>query len=331
MGKGRGKGGDEIGPAVIGCCCFCVTAVITMIVVLAMGFQTIETNVVAFHYDGNAMKLEEDPNGGPVLYTSPGLEFVGPGHRFISYSTLEQTMNFEGDKKLVGRTSDGLEITIDFSFQYLLDTTQDSLKALYDKFGDRPKKMQRMFRNVAYWAALDALSKYTAYEANEQKEALGSSLQSRINAKLNQYFSASITQLQLSDVGLPYEIANAITETQSVKENINAATNAKDTAAVAAQTLVYNAELDAEVTIYAAEATAAATITTATADASAIVTQAKAQADAYKVLFDELVGHFGEDFNSDDMLKYIWLESLGEVDSGAAVYNVDKPNSILFD
>ena len=34
--------------------------VITLIVVLAMGFQTVETNVVAFHYDGNAMKLEED-------------------------------------------------------------------------------------------------------------------------------------------------------------------------------------------------------------------------------------------------------------------------------
>ena len=61
------------------------------------------------------------------MYTSPGLEFVGPGHYFIPYSTLEQTMKFSGGKKLVGRTSDGLEISVSFHFQYLLDTTQDSL------------------------------------------------------------------------------------------------------------------------------------------------------------------------------------------------------------
>jgi len=312
--------------ALVGGCCFCVTVVITLIVVLAMGFQTIETNVVAFHYDGNAMKLEADDHG-PVLYTSPGLEFVGPGHYFISYSTLEQTMDFSD---LLGRTSDGLAIGVDFSFQYLFDTTQDGLTGLYDKFGNRPAKMERMFRNVAYWAALDALSKYSSYEANEQKEALASSLQDKIGQRLNQYFKASVTQLQLAGVTLPEEIAEAITKTQSVKENINAAINAKDTAAVAAQTLVYNAELDADVTIYAAEAAATATITTATADSSAIVTKAKAEADAYKVLFDELKTEY-PDFTSDDMLNYIWLESLGEVDTGSAVYNVDKPSRISFD
>ena len=54
-------------------------------------------------------------------------------------------------------------------------------------------------------------------------------------------------------VTLPEAIANAILDTQSIKEQINAAENAKDTAAVNAQTSVYNAELDAGVTIYTAE------------------------------------------------------------------------------
>lgn len=319
-----GKGG-EMNPVLLGGGCFCCSAIITLIVVLAMGFQTIETNVVAFEYDGNAMKLLED-----TIYTAPGLEFVGPGHYFISYSTLEQTMSFTGGNKLTGRTSDGLAITVAFEFQYLYDTTKDSLLSLYSKFGNRPNKMNRMFRNIAYWAALDALSEYSAYEANEQKEALSASLQSSINEKLKHHFKASITQLQLSGVELPLEISNAITDTQSVKENINAATNAKDTAKVAAQTLVYNAELDADVTIYAAEATAAATLTTANAEAAAILTQAKAEADAYKVMYDELRQHFDGDFTENDMLNYIWLESLGEVDSGRAVYNIEKPDSLLF-
>ena len=91
---------------------------------------------------------------------------------------------------------------------------------------------------------------------------------------------------------------------------------------------MYNAELDADVTVYAAEATATATITTATADASAILTQAKADADAYKVLYDELRDHFDGDFDVSDMVKYVWLESLGQVDSGSAVYNVDVPNRV---
>jgi regulator of protease activity HflC (stomatin/prohibitin superfamily) len=279
--------------------------------------------VVAFHYDGNAMQLLDDD-----VKTSPGLEFVGPGHYFISYSTLEQTMKFGS---LTGRTSDGLKITVSFEFQYLYDTHKDSLLALYYKFGNRKDKQDRMFKNVARWAALDALSQFSAYEANEQKEALGTALQNRIDAKLQHYFKSSITQLQLSGVVLPDAIANAIIETQSVKENINAAVNAKETAKVTAQTEIYNAELDAEVTLYAGEATASATITTATAEASAIITQYKAEADAYKVLYEELQQHYGAaEFTTTDMLNYIWLESLGEVNEGAAVFNVDKPNTLTY-
>ena len=60
-------------------------------------------------------------------------------------------------------------------------------------------------------------------------------------------------QTQTQGVTLPDAIANAILDTQSIKEQINAASNAKDTAAVNAQTSVYNAELDAAVTLYTAE------------------------------------------------------------------------------
>ena len=70
-------------------------------------------------------------------------------------------------------------------------------------------------------------------------------------------------QTQTQGVTLPDAIANAILDTQSIKEQINAASNAKDTAAVNAQTSVYNAELDAAVTLYTAEPTWATTATLA--------------------------------------------------------------------
>lgn len=311
-----------------GCCC-CLTVIITLSVVLGMGFKTINTNVVAFKYDGNAMALKEDE-----METSPGLKFVGPGRYYVEYTTLEQTMSFP---KLKGRTADGLEIEVNFEFQYKYEATKDSLLNIYYMFGNRDTKRKNTFKQFAYSGAMDALAEYTAYEANEQKDALANTLKSKIQMKMHSMFGTSITTLQLSGVTLPSAIANAILDTQSIKEQINAASNAKDTAAVNAQTSVYNAELQAAVTLYTAESTATAVMTEATADASAITTEYVAEADAYKVLYDELTDYFNDEqnghsgtFDTDDFLNYVLLESLEDVSNGEVFFNVDKPDQLAY-
>ena len=45
------------------CVFLCNQVIITLSVVLGMGFKIINTNVVAFKYDGNAMALKEDVSG----------------------------------------------------------------------------------------------------------------------------------------------------------------------------------------------------------------------------------------------------------------------------
>lgn len=298
---------------------FAFSAVLTTAIVVGVGFKTVDTNVVAFDYDSNALKLNEDD-----AYTTAGLEFIGPGHYFVTYTTLEQTLEY---KSLTGRTFDGLQVTVAFQLQYLYDTTPDSLLALYYQFGTRKPLEKRAFRRIAKVAALDGLAKFTAYDVKQQQEEVASKLESTISHRLEEVFGATVTTLQLSDVTLPDAINTAITDTLTVEQNVIAAGNLQDTARVTAQTEVYEAELDAEVTVYTAESQATALLTAAEADASAIRTTLMAEADAYLIMFKTLQGHF-PDFNSTDMLNYIWLESLQDSESASVVYDVDTISSV---
>lgn len=316
-----------------GGCLFCIffafASIITGGVILIVSFADgrVNENEIAFKYDSNALRLyETDP------YTSAGLNMVGPGYRLVKFTTLEQSAEFGS---LGGRTVDGMKIVVGFQFQYKFDTSPESLIQLYYYFGtrkanggiDNPRRKKAIYE-VAYVAALDALATYTAYDAKQKQEELAASLMSKIHNKLHGMFGITVTNLQLEGVELPDSVADAISKTLAVEQNVKTAENTQATVMVSSETAIQNAGLEAEVTIYTAEEQANALLTAAEASADAILTTMKAEAAAYKVLYDKVNTYYSarqDPFSKDDFINYVWMQSLQGSTSAKKIFDVDLP------
>jgi len=141
-------------------------------------------------------------------------------------------------------------------------------------------------------------------------------------------FGISVTNLQLQGVELPDSVANAISETLAVEQNVKTAENTQATTAVSAETAIQNAVLEAEVTVYTAEEQANALLTAAEAEADAIITTMKAEADAYKVLYDDVSEYYAtrqETFSKDDFVNYVWMKALQDSTSAKKIFDVELP------
>ena len=59
--------------------CCVVSVLITIIVIVAISFKSLDDNEVGIHYNPNAVSIDEE-----TLYER-GTTFLGPGHRFIIF------------------------------------------------------------------------------------------------------------------------------------------------------------------------------------------------------------------------------------------------------
>lgn len=93
-----------------------------------------------------------------------GLHHIGFGHSFLKFPKTVQTIEFSKEKNanrgaIESRTLDGLEVSLEVSFQYLLQ--QDNLFKLYNLYGPL---YPIVFQNVAIDVLTEEATKYTAYE-----------------------------------------------------------------------------------------------------------------------------------------------------------------------
>jgi len=63
-----------------------ISAVITIIVVIAVSFAKLEAYEVGLEYNPNTVKINEGK-----LYTE-GIHFLGPGHYFIKFNRQQRTI-----------------------------------------------------------------------------------------------------------------------------------------------------------------------------------------------------------------------------------------------
>ena len=93
-----------------------------------------------------------------------GMYYLGIGHSFIKFPKNVQTIEFSHERSanrgpIDSRTLDGLEVTLEISFQYVLQP--EHLFNLYNKYGPFYTKV---FQNVAIDILTEEATKYTAYE-----------------------------------------------------------------------------------------------------------------------------------------------------------------------
>ena len=99
------------------CICICAVSCITGIILLILGFSSLEATEWGLDYSWISKTVD------PTVREN-GLYFIGIGHSFYKFPKNVQTIEFSKDRNanrapIESRTSDGLEVVLEISFQYV--------------------------------------------------------------------------------------------------------------------------------------------------------------------------------------------------------------------
>jgi hypothetical protein len=146
-------------------CCTCAAGSITLGILLILSFSSIEVNEIALDYSGFSKSVGKD------VYT-PGIHFLGVTHSFIKYPSTVLTIDFSSEREanapsVKSRTSDGLEVDIEISFQYLIQSNK--LYDLYMKYADN---YQIPFEKIALDVLTDIATRHNADNFFFEKEKI---------------------------------------------------------------------------------------------------------------------------------------------------------------
>mmetsp|Transcript_29290 Transcript_29290/g.38503 ORF Transcript_29290/g.38503 Transcript_29290/m.38503 type:complete len:319 (+) Transcript_29290:67-1023(+) len=312
--------------------CYCIAICIAVVIILVtistligLSFAVLAPNYVGFDYNGVQINVDETN-----LYEE-GRYFLGLGHSFIRFPTLQVSVTFgeaseDGDGSIYGRTKDGLQIILDVSFQYKLDASADTLWELYGNF---LTDYNDDFKVFAAAAILDAASTYTAFDSINERESLAADMETAVSNALVAY-GATVQTLQLENIELPSGFSSAIDATIEAEQEADQAQFEQISAGINAETTILEAELQAEITLVNANATAVSTKLAADAEAASITVQLEAERVSYGNLLQRLRSKYGDDFNPSHMLSYIWVNAIQEANLENLIVQIDKPSEVKF-
>jgi len=354
----------------------CCAMIITIAVLVGVSFHVIQPNYVGFDYSGLSLTVDKT-----TLWTE-GRHMTGPNHQFYVFPTTEQTVQLNAP----GRTKDGLDMTYDVSFQYLLKADTESLFELYQMFGipnfestdlaaegdadagddeirrlkeddedegegetdkdggvtdGKDEKANNIASSANYESAVIAMAtsalsqatgKYTAFQCVKNYESLWLTMQEAVADKLGA-FHMVVNRLQLLDITLPQEFKDAVDATTVAEQEATSLTYQKVSADITAQANIEQAKINAELTLYQANHNADGIHATGQAKAEAIAKQLAEEAATFEVVQQTFETNVWEGSDTDaqrqqQLITYIWLESLKATSAGHMVYNVDKPNAM---
>jgi len=185
---------------------------------------TVVLTVVSFHYVGpNEMGLDYNIAtkyvDNEMLYTE-GNHYTGLGHYFIKYPRNSQTVRFDGIQyeKMNSRSSDGMNVILECSFQYNLKENADDISALFNDFGT--DQYELAFVRVARNVLRDVASQYTAINLSGNMSTVEIAMTTQLQTNITD-LHASISTFQLIDVQLPQKFNNTIAALDNLSLMIN--------------------------------------------------------------------------------------------------------------
>lgn len=194
---------------------FCCFAIITMIVLLAISFKSIEATEFGIKYSSYSKKIDTNK-----IYDE-GTHFVGPSSRFIKFPLEVKPVKFNA-KDFSIRTKDGMRIQVTAAFQYKLKKDLAvSLKLLLD-WGEAN------FESVISKNAQDSIrTSATDFNVDDfvyDKQKVDAQMKTNLDTKLG-LMGVQLENFQLVEVVYPNAFKNIILNTQQqeieVKNVIN--------------------------------------------------------------------------------------------------------------
>lgn len=271
-----------------------VVVIAVILSILGAGLVFIEPNergVVVSPYAFRA------PNGYFPNAITPGLRWIVPGERVITYSISRQTYTMSvaaqegqitGDDSIRARTEDGQEVTIDASIVYSIDTT----KVIQLHINWQNRYENEIVRPAARNAIRDAVSQYSVEEIVSTKRA---EMEGAITNILTEKFAQNdllLVDFLLRDIHFSPEYAAAVEQKQIAEQQ-----------AQQAQLVVEQKRQEAEQARQVAQGQADAAVIAAQGAADAQIIQAQAQAEA-----NELIGQSIQ--QNPEILQYEYILKL---------------------
>ena len=212
-----------------------------------MSIQSIGLNEYGLFYSFYSKTVSQTPS-------LSGYYLVLPGNSFIVFPRSVQTIEFsfdtEADRGFIeSRTSDGLEVLLEISFQYQL--IPEHLYDLYMKYELHYKKT---LLTLAVDSLTDMATKYTAYDFFMNRGGIGNEMEQALNEVLRRQVYCAVVFFQLRDVDLPDAFEDAIQLTEVKKQEIHKAEARTKKTKVQIQTDLITAELQVQTIRSKAEA-----------------------------------------------------------------------------
>jgi len=267
-------------PKVISCG-FCS---IFLAVIVATSFASLEATELGLNYSWIGSSVDDKA-------LTSGLYFLGPGHSFLKFPSTVQTIQFSLDHDSVGpplrsRTSDGLEVSLEISFQYQLNVT--TLRKLYDKFG---ADFEPIYVNMAMDMLTAMATGYNATAFFSDRQNIALDMEEELKKKFASDAFSDVAFFQLRSVSLPADFEEAIQQTEVKKQDIQTATAEKGNQEVQMQTKVLQAQQQAQAIALQANASAQTIILQAEAYVQQFQLSQELQAESFKPLLDKLGGN----------------------------------------
>lgn len=270
--------------------CACVSLNV-LILFLLLGVSSVEIGQMALNYSSLKQRAE------PVAYSS-GRYFIGPFNHFIRFPSVVTTVQFadpdstsdlsemeRGEDLLRSRTADGLDVSLEISFQYQLNATR--LHDLYVTLDEAPH-----FHDVYVRIAVDRLTQlateFTATHFFRERTKIGDAMQADLEQKFEEELFANVVSFQLRSVHLPDDFEDAIQETEVTKQDLQVALAEQNATRVEMQTELLKAQKSQMVTSNQAQARAQSTMLANTADIAQYTATQHRATDGYVEILEAL-------------------------------------------
>jgi len=252
-----------------------VVVLAVILSILGAGLVFIEPNergVVVSPYAFRA------PNGYFPDAITPGLRWIVPGERVVTYSISRQTYTMsvaaqegqiQGDDSIRARTKDGQEVTIDASIVYAIDT----MKVIQLHINWQNRYENALVRPAARNAIRDAVSQYSVEEIVSTKRSEMEALITNILTEKFAQNDLNLVDFLLRDIHFSPEYAAAVEQKQIAEQQ-----------AQQAELVVEQRKQEAEQARQVAQGQADAAVIAAQGAADAQIIQAEAQAEANRLI-----------------------------------------------
>jgi hypothetical protein len=266
-------------------------------VLIVVSFSTLEPTEAGLRYNGVTINVGADNQ----LWTA-GRHFLGVGHWFVKYPTTQQSVKFQGDNAIVARTRNGLDVTLDVSFNFRLKITLTDLRNLYYSFGEM-EAVSTVYNRIARNVVRTVSSEYDAFAFFFNRTTVETKMNVRLQTQLDR-FHGLLDSFQLLDVKLPERFAEARVRQLNAVQEKEAAANEKRVAQISADTRVNKTAIEVQSILIEANKVAEQLRIAASADINQFTKRLSAEQTGYLEIKNQL------GLTEDELLGYIYVTAL---------------------